>query len=81
MQLLNRYFYFTRHGINFDLWSQKTSTPTLFLVVAHLPKNSLVEKQVLLHTGRVSLPDEDDGELVVQRRTPIFEQGTTSAYH
>ncbi|KAJ6539476.1 hypothetical protein B0H19DRAFT_361581 [Mycena capillaripes] len=53
----------------------KSATPTLFLVVRSLPKNALIEKQVLLHTGRVSIPDEDDGELVVQNRTPVFEQG------
>ncbi|KAJ7129533.1 hypothetical protein C8R44DRAFT_700368 [Mycena epipterygia] len=54
---------------------QTTVAPTLFLVVESLPKNALVEKQVLLHTGRVFIPDEDDGELVLQSRTPIFEQG------
>ncbi|KAJ7228530.1 hypothetical protein GGX14DRAFT_613390 [Mycena pura] len=52
------------------------TAPTLFLVVESLPKNALVEKQVLMHTGRVSVPDEDDdGELVVQNRTPNFKQG------
>ncbi|KAJ7507949.1 hypothetical protein B0H11DRAFT_1849356 [Mycena galericulata] len=56
-------------------FEQETLAPTLFLVVQHLPKNALVEKQVMLHTGRVSIPDEDDGELVVQSRAPIFEQG------
>ncbi|KAJ7179009.1 hypothetical protein C8R46DRAFT_1159714 [Mycena filopes] len=55
---------------------ESTSTaPTLFLVVESLPKNALVEKQVMLHTGRVSIPDEDDGELVIQTRTPSFRQG------
>ncbi|KAJ7044475.1 hypothetical protein C8F04DRAFT_587609 [Mycena alexandri] len=52
-----------------------SATPTLFLVVERLPKNALIEKQVMLHTGRVSIPDEDDGELVIQTRAPCFEQG------
>ncbi|KAJ7765005.1 hypothetical protein DFH07DRAFT_1015601 [Mycena maculata] len=54
---------------------KETAAPTLFLVVKDLPKNAIVEKQVVLHTGRVSIPDEDDGELAVQKRTPIFEKG------
>ncbi|KAF7352671.1 Diphthine--ammonia ligase [Mycena venus] len=57
-------------------FESKSTTPTLFLVVEHLPKNALVEKQVLLHTGRIAIPDEDDDdELVVQNRTPAFQQG------
>ncbi|KAJ7283900.1 hypothetical protein C8J57DRAFT_748482 [Mycena rebaudengoi] len=50
------------------------NAPTLFLVVEHLPKDALIEKQVLLHTGRVLIPDVEDGELVLENRTPIFEQ-------
>ncbi|KAJ7929912.1 hypothetical protein B0H13DRAFT_2228328 [Mycena leptocephala] len=64
--------------------SAKNATPTLFLVVESLPKNALVEKQVLLHTGRVPIPDEDDGELVVQNRTPVFQQvflGDLGVFH
>ncbi|KAJ6515757.1 hypothetical protein C8R45DRAFT_1140671 [Mycena sanguinolenta] len=43
---------------------ESITTPTLFLVVENIPKNALIEKQVLLHTGRIMIPDEDDGELV-----------------
>ncbi|KAJ6628758.1 hypothetical protein B0H10DRAFT_2259637, partial [Mycena sp. CBHHK59/15] len=57
---------------------QKYAVPTLFLVVDSLPKNALIEKQVLLHTGRALIPDEDDGELILQTRTPTYEQGTKS---
>ncbi|KAF7355433.1 Diphthine--ammonia ligase [Mycena sanguinolenta] len=53
----------------------ETAIPTLFLVVENIPKSALVEKQVLLHTGRIMIPDEDDGELVIQNRTPNFQQG------
>ncbi|KAJ7638968.1 hypothetical protein FB45DRAFT_417505 [Roridomyces roridus] len=56
---------------------QDPRTPTLFLVVKQLPKNALVEKQVLLHTGRVMVPDEEDGELSVEKQEPIFEKGET----
>ncbi|KAJ6598927.1 hypothetical protein DFH09DRAFT_18918 [Mycena vulgaris] len=62
-----------KHG--HSAFEQSSAAPTLFLVVERLPKNALIEKQVMLHTGRVFIPDEDDGELVLQNRTPIFEQG------
>ncbi|KAG2757390.1 hypothetical protein P692DRAFT_201843350 [Suillus brevipes Sb2] len=35
-------------------------TPTLFLVVASLPRGARVEKQVLVHTGEFTVPDEDE---------------------
>ncbi|KAJ7684045.1 hypothetical protein B0H17DRAFT_1226051 [Mycena rosella] len=54
---------------------EQVRAPTLFLVVESLPKNAIIEKQVMLHTGRVSIPDEDDGELVVENRSPILEKG------
>ncbi|KAJ7682662.1 hypothetical protein DFH06DRAFT_1389612 [Mycena polygramma] len=59
----------------------KRTSPTLFLEVESLPKNALVEKQVMLHTGRIPIPDEDDGELVVQTRTPVFQQGDHLGVH
>ncbi|KAJ6486394.1 hypothetical protein C8R47DRAFT_521061 [Mycena vitilis] len=59
----------------------KRASPTLFLEVESLPKNALVEKQVMLHTGRIPVPDEDDGELVVQSRTPVFQQGDHLGVH
>ncbi|KAJ7904650.1 hypothetical protein B0H14DRAFT_2663796 [Mycena olivaceomarginata] len=62
--------------------ASESTTPTLFLVVQSLPKNALVEKQVFLHTGRITIPDEDDGELVVHNRTPLFQQGDhPDAFH
>ncbi|KAG5651969.1 hypothetical protein H0H81_006784 [Sphagnurus paluster] len=48
--------------------------PTLYLVVKALPKDALIEKQVLLHTGRCAILDEDDGEMVMQNQEPLFEQ-------
>ncbi|KAJ7590852.1 hypothetical protein C8J56DRAFT_1134729 [Mycena floridula] len=54
--------------------SKSPPMPTLFVAVKSLPKNALVEKQISLHTGRFLLPDEDDGELAVQTRTPRFNQ-------
>ncbi|KAJ7276529.1 hypothetical protein B0H12DRAFT_1085801 [Mycena haematopus] len=60
----------------------KIATPTLFLVVKDIPKHALVEKQVLLHTGRIVVLDEDDGELVAQNRVPVFQQGDhLDAFH
>lgn len=49
------------------------SSPTLLLVSKELPKGAVVEKQVLLHTGRC--PVVDDGEMTLQKRVPLFEQG------
>lgn len=54
--------------------------PTLFLVVKDLPKDALVEKQVLFHTGRCMIPDEDDGEVSLQSRHPIYEQSMKLYY-
>ena len=47
----------------------------MFLVVKELPKGALVEKQVLVHSGRCQVIDDYDGELVVENITPEFEQG------
>jgi len=52
---------------------QAPSSPTLFLVSKELPKGAVVEKQVILHTGRC--PVVDDGEMALQKRVPLFEQG------
>jgi hypothetical protein len=48
--------------------------PVLFLVVKALPKDALVEKQVVLHTGRCLIPDSDD-EPSMQLRVPTFHKG------
>ncbi|KAF5344121.1 hypothetical protein D9758_008826 [Tetrapyrgos nigripes] len=53
----------------------------LFVVVKSLPKNALVEKQVLVHTGRIAVPDDDEAdeesanELVLKTVSPSLEQG------
>ncbi|KAG2349032.1 hypothetical protein BDR05DRAFT_873705 [Suillus weaverae] len=49
-------------------------TPTLFLVVASLPRGARIEKQVLVHTGEFTVPDEDTFTQV--SRTPDFLSGT-----
>jgi diphthine-ammonia ligase len=48
--------------------------PVLFLVVKALPKDALLEKQAVLHTGRCLIPDSDD-EPSMQLRVPTFHQG------
>jgi len=49
--------------------TETASTPCLYVAVAALPKGALVEKQVLVHTGRFLVKDED-GELETQLLTP-----------
>ncbi|GBE79662.1 Diphthine--ammonia ligase [Sparassis crispa] len=46
---------------------------TLFVAVAALPKNALMEKQVLVHTGRYF--EFDEGELVTRSTSPQFADG------
>ncbi|KAG2152366.1 meiotically up-regulated 71 protein [Suillus cothurnatus] len=50
-------------------------TPTLFLVVASLPRGARVEKQVLVHTGQFTVPDEDEDTFTQVSRTPEFLSG------
>ncbi|KAH8105926.1 hypothetical protein BXZ70DRAFT_998103 [Cristinia sonorae] len=50
--------------------TEAAGTPTLYLVVAALPKGALVEKQVLVHTGKILLEDED-GDLETRLFTPV----------
>jgi diphthine-ammonia ligase len=49
----------------------------LFLVVKSLPKDALIEKQVLYHTGR-RYPDidEDEGGDTALSYPPIYSTGT-----
>lgn len=54
--------------------SKAANFPTLFIVVKALPKGAMVEKQVLLHTGRCEVVDEDDGEMSIQDRPPVYER-------
>ncbi|CAA7259881.1 unnamed protein product [Cyclocybe aegerita] len=53
---------------------QLPSSPALFLVVKELPKDALVEKQVLLHTGRCHV--YEDGESIIERCNPTFRLGS-----
>lgn len=54
-------------------------TPTLFLVVASLPRGARVEKQVLVHTGIFMVPDEDEDMFTQVSRTPEFLSGDIHA--
>lgn len=54
----------------------------LLVAVKTLPKGALVEKQVMAHTGRAWIEEEDSDydsdekkELVLKTVQPIFEQG------
>ncbi|KAG2013521.1 hypothetical protein CC2G_010422 [Coprinopsis cinerea AmutBmut pab1-1] len=47
--------------------------PSLSIVVDSLPKNAQVEKQVLFHTGRCEIIDEE-GEAVVETKMPAFSE-------
>lgn len=35
----------------------------------------MVEKQVVLHTGRCEVVDEDDGEMSIQDRAAVYKRG------
>jgi diphthine-ammonia ligase len=49
--------------------------------VKSLPKNALVEKQALFHTGRCLVTDDDDDdEPTLQPRVPITDKGE-AAFH
>lgn len=56
---------------------QDKGAPTLFLGVPALPKGALVEKQVVLHTGRFMVPDED-GDVEARSLDPLVTQGSIS---
>lgn len=49
----------------------------LFLGVPSLPKGALVEKQVMLHTGRFRVPGEDEVEVLALE--PSVTEGTLSS--
>ncbi|KAF9451656.1 adenine nucleotide alpha hydrolases-like protein [Macrolepiota fuliginosa MF-IS2] len=53
---------------------QLPPSPTLFVAVKALPKNALIEKQALLHTGRRQTLD-DEGETVTQIEEPMMHCG------
>jgi len=50
----------------------------LFVAVKSLPKDALVEKQVLVHTGQVLVPDEDEESekgFVLRTMSPGLQKG------
>ncbi|KIM90928.1 hypothetical protein PILCRDRAFT_811423 [Piloderma croceum F 1598] len=55
-------------------YEKDAGVPTLFIAVKSLPKNALVEKQALFHTGRCLVIDDDD-EPTLQARVPITDKG------
>lgn len=58
-------------------YGQAPGTPTLYVVVAALPKGALVEKQVVVHTGRCYIKDED-GEVETHVQDPSRGEGEAS---
>ncbi|KAL1722389.1 hypothetical protein EV715DRAFT_193280 [Schizophyllum commune] len=60
-----RALYDTKHG----------QAPSLFVAVKALPKGALVEKQVVVHTGRCAIRDEEDGEITIESRQATFTSG------
>jgi diphthine-ammonia ligase len=58
----------------FFLFVQRGTIPTLFLTVRGLPKDALIEKQVLYHTGQGCAVDED-GDLAPLSCSPIYGTG------
>ncbi|KAL1755302.1 hypothetical protein FB107DRAFT_275021 [Schizophyllum commune] len=49
--------------------------PSLFVAVKALPKGALVEKQIVVHTGRCAIRDEEDDEITMESRKATFESG------
>lgn len=43
--------------------------------VKALPKDAVVEKQVLVHTARIPVTDEDDGEVTMEDVAPMYRHG------
>ena len=56
---------------------QNENTPTIYLGVPALPKGALVEKQVVLHTGRFLVQNEDDTE--IRSLEPQIDEGSLSS--
>ncbi|KZT26860.1 hypothetical protein NEOLEDRAFT_1161800, partial [Neolentinus lepideus HHB14362 ss-1] len=53
-----------------ELYTDDADVPTLYVSVKSLPRDALVEKQVLCHTGRFLMRDED-GDEEFHPRAPI----------
>ncbi|KAJ3882965.1 hypothetical protein F5051DRAFT_392889 [Lentinula edodes] len=65
-----------------DVYDRDKVSVKLLVAVKTLPKGALVEKQVMAHTGRAWIEEEDSDydsdekkELVLKTVQPIFEQG------
>jgi diphthine-ammonia ligase len=57
-----------------DVHEKTVNHPALFVSVKALPKGALVEKQVLAHTGRCYVLDEDE-DPVMEIHQPGYESG------
>ena len=53
---------------------QDDNVPVLFVGVPELPKGALIEKQVLVHTGRCDLED-DDVTTIRRNVAPVYVKG------
>ncbi|KAJ3909884.1 hypothetical protein F5879DRAFT_931597 [Lentinula edodes] len=69
-----------------DVYDRDKVSVKLLVAVKTLPKGALVEKQVMAHTGRAWMKEEDSDydsdekkELVLKTVQPIFEQGNIVA--
>ncbi|GAV98952.1 meiotically up-regulated 71 protein [Lentinula edodes] len=69
-----------------DVYDRDKVSVKLLVAVKTLPKGALVEKQVMAHTGRAWIEEEDSDydsdekkELVLKTVQPIFEQGNIVA--
>ena len=56
------------------IFAQERNTPTVLLGTPSLPKDAMIEKQVVLHTGRYAVRDEEGIEEVVVGE-PTFQTG------
>ncbi|XP_006460229.1 hypothetical protein AGABI2DRAFT_67613 [Agaricus bisporus var. bisporus H97] len=52
---------------------QTPESPTMFVVVKALPKTALVEKQVIMHTGRREVQDEE-GESMIKTEEAVLHK-------
>ncbi|KAK0490842.1 hypothetical protein IW261DRAFT_1434391 [Armillaria novae-zelandiae] len=66
-------------AIAHELYEKHTGSkgPTIYAVIKSIPKDALVEKQVLFHTGRCFVRDEYDGEMISENQIPKFITGTS----
>ena len=72
--LFSLMFFFLGGGHG-GLLLQRDATPTLFLAVKGLPKDALIEKQVLYHTGRGFSAADDEGDTAPVSCLPVYGTG------